>query len=543
MFAIFGLSGYTFYMFKMMAHFNGFARLLFALSVCSLSLSASAAPASRRALESGPFDGAESGGFGDGAERGDSGGRPDYESGARRYSPDRYEEFPQQEPSDSPRGSGADAGGGHFRPHGSSRSSDSANSSDSGRGSAYNRSYIVSSALAGLPFADVMPEDMTLRERKAVVAELKKRMEDYNRGLERIKAHLRDMGEFSELADKPSAKSGSLDKSMPIGPEGSTFDASRGILTVTDSSGGAATAFFAKIKDKTFIVTNVHVMGGGWPMTFKTVSGVEMEAPSSGFVASGQDVYIMPVSSIPEGAEALPVCADIPESVSADDSVVVCGNSEGGGVLLRTAGKILAVGPEIVETNCAIYPGNSGSPVYHRKSRSIIGVISHAIIRKGGDGSLGQLSRMRENSAIKGNVRYFAQRVDNVRDWVSIPPEELSRQAAEVRIFARKLYQMEAFRRSRFSSIPGGFDYPDFDRIAFQMIESSRVRIRGGGGAEKKAYREFYEASAKLVNHEIAAMRAKKINECFQREISAITAEMIKLRDDYFSMARSPSLQ
>ena len=40
-------------------------------------------------------------------------------------------------------------------------------------------------------------------------------------------------------------------------------------------------------------------------------------------------------------------------------------------------GTLLAVGPKLIETDCNFYKGNSGSPMIHKESGKVIGVVSY----------------------------------------------------------------------------------------------------------------------------------------------------------------------
>ena len=70
----------------------------------------------------------------------------------------------------------------------------------------------------------------------------------------------------------------------------------------------------------------------------------------------------------------------VDENASIDDDVVVLGNAEGGGVINTIKGKIVGVGPNLVEVDAAFVPGNSGSPIIHLKTGKVIGVATYLII-------------------------------------------------------------------------------------------------------------------------------------------------------------------
>ncbi len=107
------------------------------------------------------------------------------------------------------------------------------------------------------------------------------------------------------------------------------------------------------------------------------------------------------------------------ENARVDDEVITPGNSEGGGVVLDTVGKILGIGPDRIEFDNPIYHGNSGGPILDTKTGQVIGVATEGVKVNLGD-ALDKASYASRNSAITGTVRYFGLRLDTVPEWVPI---------------------------------------------------------------------------------------------------------------------------
>ena len=200
-----------------------------------------------------------------------------------------------------------------------------------------------------------------------------------------------------------------------------------GIVAIMGTN-GSATGFLATIQDKVFLVTNVHVIAGMDKPTVITMSGDEIKLGPV-FTGRGHDIAISPIASVPENCKPLTFCESPALSVHNNDKIVVCGNSEGRGTMLETYGTVIALGPKLVELNCPFYEGNSGSPVFHIPTRTVIGVTSHATIQDLERSSpLSKASRSSDQSAIKSDTRYFGYRFDSVKNWERVNLNMLRKQ-------------------------------------------------------------------------------------------------------------------
>jgi cytochrome c556 len=84
--------------------------------------------------------------------------------------------------------------------------------------------------------------------------------------------------------------------------------------------------------------------------------------------------------------------------------------------MLNTDGTVLGLGPVRVEFDNPIYHGNSGGPVIHVKSGTVIGVVTEAV-EVDVTNALDKASFANRNSAISHSMRYFGMRVDTVPKW------------------------------------------------------------------------------------------------------------------------------
>lgn len=417
---------------------------------------------------------------------------------------------------------------------------------------AYDPEIVAKIAFATLPYNDESAENLTKRQLREIVKALESRITDYQNAIAQMEEKIGELlpSEVKKRSAKSSkrrsasvtnkesdteGKSASKNDKMPIDlPDGTEADAASGILTVTSSS-GSGTAFIAKIKGKLFVVTNLHVVEDGENMVLKTVDGENVEYVDSVFIAKKQDAVLIPIAKMPKSANALEMLEDVSQNAQVGDEVVACGNSLGGGVLLRSEGKILGIGPSIIETNCAIFHGNSGSPVYHKKSKKIVAIVSHGVL--GAPSKVDTYSRNRSNSPIKNSLRFFNQMIDNTKDWEQMSLSDLNKQARDFANVVGKLKAINSFETSG-SKIVNGTEYPDFSKIVMELTSTQR-----GTNAYKIALRTYNEKMAQLTKHEIAILKARKFSSAFESRVNELLEILEALHKKYEIQAKNPTLQ
>src|SRR6185369_11606078 len=163
-----------------------------------------------------------------------------------------------------------------------------------------------------------------------------------------------------------------------------------------------------------------HVAAGAKGAMFKTLEGAQVQigAPA---VAVGHDIFLMALRPV---EAPLQIMTGVDEHAAIGDEVVVLGNAEGAGVINTIKGKIVGLGPNLVEVDAPFQPGNSGSPIIHLKTAKVIGVATYLTIRK-------YDSATRE--AVKAPiVRRFGYRLDSVKKWEPVTWPSFYAQATEM---------------------------------------------------------------------------------------------------------------
>jgi len=191
-------------------------------------------------------------------------------------------------------------------------------------------------------------------------------------------------------------------------------------LVFVTGTGGSGSGFIATIGKASYLVTNVHVAAEIRDAAFKTLDGVAVQggAPS---MAIGEDIFCM---ALPSAAKPLEVMQGVDTNAAIGDDVVVLGNADGQGVVNTIIGKIVGIGPNLVEVDAPFVPGNSGSPIIHLKTGKVIGVATYTVTNPY-DLTTGQALK-------QPVVRRFGYRLDSVKGWQAVTWPAFDVQAARM---------------------------------------------------------------------------------------------------------------
>ncbi|EDY20075.1 hypothetical protein CfE428DRAFT_2664 [Chthoniobacter flavus Ellin428] len=202
----------------------------------------------------------------------------------------------------------------------------------------------------------------------------------------------------------PAAPAAPAPPAVPLTPA-EVVKANSNNLVFVQGTNGAGSGFIARLGGVNFLFTNAHVAAGVRGAGFKTLDGTQVQIGAAS-IAVGHDIFRLLVA---QGGKPLEVMDHVDENASIDDEVVVLGNAEGGGVINTIKGKIVGIGPNLVEVDAPFVPGNSGSPIIHLKTGKVIAVATYLII-KDYDPATHQAIR-------QPRIRRFGYRVDSVKTW------------------------------------------------------------------------------------------------------------------------------
>lgn len=221
-----------------------------------------------------------------------------------------------------------------------------------------------------------------------------------------------------EAKETPAPNPTPAEASAPT-PAPVSSQALQNALLVVTAREGAGSGFVGRLGNKTFLYTNAHVIAGASQLKLNLLSG-EVAKPGKGSLAIGHDVAAF---EAPESLLALEICLDVNKEVAIGDEVVIYGNSLGGSVVTEIKGKVVGIGPDVIEVDAPFVPGNSGSPIIHLKTGKIIGIASYVMKR--------QHDEISKDSGV-GQVRRFGYRLDTIKQWQDLNWPIFQREAALV---------------------------------------------------------------------------------------------------------------
>lgn len=206
---------------------------------------------------------------------------------------------------------------------------------------------------------------------------------------------------------------------------------------------GAGTGFLCTHKGRLFVATNQHVIDGARTLEIEGPTGEKFKAVT--FIAARNvDIVLIGVQPGANLRRPLVFAENVEEVVTKGDAVLVPGNGKGDGVITVTPGKVMGLGPNKVEVDCPVYPGNSGGPIFHLKTREVIGLLTEARLVSI-DGAVDAASFKNGKSQIKSEVRIFGHRFDTAEKWYALKFQDFRRNSAMIQKVRSELDAVEAF--------------------------------------------------------------------------------------------------
>ena len=117
----------------------------------------------------------------------------------------------------------------------------------------------------------------------------------------------------------------------------------------------------------------------------------------------------------------------------------VLGNAEGAGVVKTILGKIVGIGPDLVEVDAPFVPGNSGSPIVDLKSGKVIGIATYHLVRT--------IDPSTKQPLAVPEVRRFGYRLDSVKTWQPVNWAAFAAQAEEMERIDKLTLDLRKFLR------------------------------------------------------------------------------------------------
>ena len=206
-----------------------------------------------------------------------------------------------------------------------------------------------------------------------------------------------------------------------------------GSLVFVEDKGGAGSGFVCSFGGRKFVFTNQHVVAGhpGVALTLLDQSPIKVGQAAA---AVGHDIMSLALLS---DSKAMDMMTEVEKNAAIGDEVVVLGNPEGARVIKPLTGKLVGIGPNLIEVTAEFVPGNSGSPILHLKSGKVIGVATYLTMRDM-DGLSGRTAP---------KVRRFGYRLDSVKQWQPVAWPAYNEEFATVERIKARTHDLTALVR------------------------------------------------------------------------------------------------
>jgi hypothetical protein len=242
------------------------------------------------------------------------------------------------------------------------------------------------------------------------------------------------------------------------------------------------TGFLVKVGGVPVVITNLHVISANPNFRITTNTGAQIQVLSlKGAIDRDLAMFV-----IKDAGYHYLKLADA--SSSTGDDVITPGNSEGGGVILNTRGKVLGVGSDKIEISNPVFHGNSGGPIVDVATGNVLGVVTGASMVEPSD-AVDKASLSNPGSAIKGPMRYFGLRVDNVPQWEPYDIDAYLRESTFLKQFHDDSRSIDSLLNGAMYEKANliGYGAPDskyyLQNAKVQKIEANYAQMSAGLGA------------------------------------------------------------
>jgi hypothetical protein len=289
-------------------------------------------------------------------------------------------------------------------------------------------------------------------------------------------------------------------------------------VLIVKTKEGPGTGFLCTYREKLYVATNQHVIFGSELPEIVSTNGEKLK-PLNFIAAKNADLVLIGIHPGPNPRHPLTFAENVERVAAKGDAILVPGNSQGKGVITITPGTVIGIGPNEIEVDAPVYPGNSGSPIVHVRTKQVLGVLTKAVNVSFAT-PVDQASFRNKNSQIKREVRYFGHRVDTAVGWHLINREIFKQNCSLLSQADEELNSIDAFFFSinnndwkNFRALHDAVNTADQTLKATKQSEADKVKALLSLNAEIKhlSTRRIKELSAKrkdLLFAQITALEA-----------------------------------
>ena len=281
-----------------------------------------------------------------------------------------------------------------------------------------------------------------------------------------------------------------------------------GSLVFVEDKGGAGSGFACMFGTQKFVFTNQHVVAGhpGVKLTLLDQSPIQVGQAAA---AVGHDIMSLALVS---NTKTMDMMIEVEKNAAIGDEVVVLGNPDGARVIKPLVGKLVGIGPNLIEVTAEFVPGSSGSPIVHLKSGKVIGVATYLTMRDA-DGLSGRGTP---------KVRRFGYRLDSAKQWQPIVWATYNEEFATIERIKETTHDLGALIREMART--GGVDASRHKNPAIRKPLDKFDEALSGRGSSRTdrphAVKEFMTAMRAVTQGDITQANARLRYDFFRKELT-----------------------
>ena len=296
-----------------------------------------------------------------------------------------------------------------------------------------------------------------------------------------------------------------------------------GSLVFVEDKGGAGSGFACMFGTQKFVFTNQHVVAGhpGVKLTLLDQSLIKVGQAAG---AVGHDILSLALLS---DTKTMDMMIEVEKNAAIGDEVVVLGNPEGARVIKPLVGKLVGIGPNLIEVTAEFVPGNSGSPIIHLKSGKVIGIATYLTTRDP-DGLGGRAAP---------KVRRFGYRLDSAKQWQPIVWPAYNEEYATIERIKERTHDLSALVREMART--GGVNAARHNNPAIRKPLDRFDEALNGKGKVKTdralAVKEFMTALRTVSQSDIEQANVRLRYDFFRKELDEerqVRGEFTKIFDE-----------
>ena len=291
-------------------------------------------------------------------------------------------------------------------------------------------------------------------------------------------------------------------------------------LVIIEGKKGIGSGFLCNMEGRTYVITNAHVVADNPGFKITSITG-KVFTPGASAVAVGHDLVRIEVADAGKAFDGIP---NLDASVKIGDVVTILGNPEGAGVVKPVEGKIVGIGPDLIEVDAPFVKGNSGSPIIHQLSGKVLGVATYLMERKVEQGAQG---------GVQVETRRFGYRLDGIKQWEQINWQSFFAQSAQLNdmeILSEDFVKMFGDSAHGLDYDPTSYASPALQRSVRTFVEAARQAGKMSV-SDKKILVERFIADLRSVTHsDILAFNKNTAYDYFRREVE----DQSRFRDELY---------